>query len=72
MTTSLREQLIGQLRAEGHGKTADKLDFMIHKVAWTTGSELEQEFNSAIQTFRQTKPALSPKLEQILSDMGFV
>ena len=66
MSTGLCEQLIEQLRAEGHSKLADKLDFMTHKVAWTTGSEFEAAFKSEIQVFRQTGPAVSAKLQQMV------
>ena len=34
------EELIRQLQTEGHTTSAQKLDHMLHQVAWTTGSEL--------------------------------
>jgi len=32
------DELIRQLRAEGHIEPADKLYMLLHEVAWTTGS----------------------------------
>ncbi len=40
--------LIRQLRGAGHTATADKLDIMLHRVAWTTGSELVGELGLEI------------------------
>jgi hypothetical protein len=40
------DELIEQLRAAGHASTADKLNFMLHRVAWTTGSELLGELGA--------------------------
>ena len=43
------EELITSLRADGLGGDADRLYFMIHKVAWTTGSELIGELGQAMK-----------------------
>lgn len=43
------DELIASLRADGLSADADRLHFMIHKVAWTTGSELIGELGQAMK-----------------------
>jgi hypothetical protein len=43
------DELIASLRDDGLGSDADRLHFMIHKVAWTTGSELIGELGQDIK-----------------------
>ncbi len=43
------DELIVSLRADGLSADADRLHFMIHKVAWTTGSELVGELGQAMK-----------------------
>ena len=43
------EDLIACLRAEERSKDADLMDHLIHRVAWTTGSELIGELGQAIK-----------------------
>ena len=43
------ERLIAGFRQDGFLKEADQLHFLIHKVAWTTGSELIGELGQAIK-----------------------
>lgn len=43
------DELIASLRADGLGGDADRLHFMIYKVAWTTGSELIGELGQAMK-----------------------
>lgn len=40
--------LISALRAAGHEKLAGVLDHRLHKVAWTSGSELLEELRSVL------------------------
>ena len=47
------EKLIVSLRNDGLLKESDKLHYMIHKVAWTTGSELIGELGEAIKAIRK-------------------
>jgi len=47
------ERLIVSLRNDGLLKEADLLDQMIHKVAWTTGSELIGELGLSIEKIRK-------------------
>jgi len=42
------ERFIVSLRADGLAKDADRLHFLIHKVAWTIGSELLGELGEEI------------------------
>lgn len=60
------EQLIVNLRAEGHGDVAAKLDYLLHKVAWTTGSELLGELGLEILAFQRDHATLSAELQQSL------
>jgi hypothetical protein len=43
------DELVASLRADGLGGDADRLHFMIHKVAWTTGSEMIGELGKAMK-----------------------
>ena len=61
------EELIAHLRAGGQASTADKLDFMLHRVAWTTGSELLGELGAEIIRFQQSAQSVSVELQQSLS-----
>jgi hypothetical protein len=60
------DDLIAQLRAAGHVSTADKLHFMLHRVAWTTGSELLGELGAELLRFQQTAQPVSAELDQSL------
>jgi len=52
--------LVAELRASGHGTDADKLHTLMHKVAWTTGSELLEELMLELDKIkgRHTGPLL--------------
>jgi hypothetical protein len=58
------DELIEQLRAAGHASTADKLDFMLHRVAWTTGSESLGELGAEILRFQQSTPSAGVTIQQ--------
>jgi len=47
------DDLIGSLRADGFNQQADSLDYLLHKVAWTTGSELIGELGQKIKEIRK-------------------
>jgi hypothetical protein len=51
------ERLISSLRGDGHPEEAQLIHDMIHKVAWTTGSELIGELGRAIARIRKQKLA---------------
>ncbi len=61
-------QLIQGLRDEGFEKAAGRLDFLLHRVAWTTGSELLGELGLAIRDFERTKPAMTSSLRATLKE----
>jgi hypothetical protein len=61
------DELIAQLRAGGHASTADKLDLMLHRVAWTTGSELLGELGVEILRLQQSTPSANTAVQQSLS-----
>ena len=61
------EHLIARLRTEGHGGVADKLDYLLHKVAWTTGSELLGELGLQILGFQKNVPTTSAEVQQLLA-----
>jgi len=60
------DDLIACLRAGGHASTADKLDFMLHRVAWTTASELLGEVGAEILRVQQSVQPAGAELEQSL------
>ena len=60
------EQLITGLRAEGHSDFAAKLDYLLHKVAWTTGSELLGELGLEIIRFQKGHATMTAELRQSL------
>jgi hypothetical protein len=60
------DELIAQLRAAGHMSTADRLDVVLHGVAWTTCSELLGALGTEILEFQRSTPSVSPVLQQSL------
>jgi hypothetical protein len=50
------DKLIISLRADGLLKESDILHHRIHKVAWTTSSELFEELGQVIKKIRQENP----------------
>jgi hypothetical protein len=61
------EELIELLRARGYASTGDKLDFLLHRVAWTTGSELLGELGAEIVRFQRDTQSVSGELQHSLS-----
>jgi len=61
------DELIKQLRAEGHTRTADILHHRLYRVAWTTSSELLEELGRQILRFQQSTPSVSAEINQSLS-----
>ena len=60
-------ELIAQLRAAGHSSTADRLDLMINRVAWTSGSELLAELGVEILQFQRSTRSHSEPLRESLN-----
>lgn len=59
-------ELIQELRREHFDEVAEKVDFILNHVAWTTGSELVGELGAAIRDFERTQPVASPSLRSAL------
>ena len=49
------EELIVSLRADGLDSEADRLHCLLHKVAWTTGSELIGELGQEMKKLEQER-----------------
>jgi hypothetical protein len=47
------EVLIGSLRGDGLHQHADVLDHLLHKVAWTTGSEMIGELGQRVKKIQK-------------------
>ena len=60
------DELIRQLRAEGHDEAAAKLHALLHEAAWTTGSELMGELGLAILEFERSAPTIGSSLRRHL------
>ena len=61
------EDLIAQLKSDGHAKLAEKLHYMMHEVAWTTGREFIREFGEAVEDIESTTPSMTPELRCSIS-----
>jgi hypothetical protein len=61
------EELIRRLQEGGFAVIAQKLDEMLHRVAWTTGSELIGELGLEILAFQQMTPELPVELQGAMS-----
>jgi hypothetical protein len=58
------EELMRQLQTAGHAAMAQKLDDMLHRVAWTTGSELIGELGLEILAFQKNTPEGAVELQE--------
>lgn len=60
MTSSISnepfERLIISLRRDGLSAESDRLNDLIHKVAWTTGSEMIGELGLAVRKIKKEHP----------------
>ena len=59
-------ELIQELRREHFDEVAEKVDFILNDIAWTTSSELVGELGAAIRDFERTQPLASPSLRSAL------
>lgn len=67
------DELIRQLRVEGHVQPAARLHTLLHEVAWTSGSELIGELGLTILAFERGRPTISSDLRGHLeSCMSFI
>jgi hypothetical protein len=60
------DELIRQLRVEGHVQPAARLHELLHETAWTTTSELMGELGLAILAFKRSGPSVSSDLRRLL------
>lgn len=64
------DRLIGKLKSAGHVRLADILFHRLHKVAWTSGSELQDELTRILEEALQGRPGnLEADLQQ---DIGSI
>ena len=61
------EELVLQLQIAGHSATAKKLDELLHRVAWTTGSELLGELGLEILAFERATLEVGAELRDSLN-----
>jgi hypothetical protein len=61
------EELVQQLQTAGLTTTAQKLDNILHRVAWTSGSELIGELGLEILAFQRTTPQVRVELQDTIS-----
>lgn len=60
--------LITELQIYGHHELAKKLDFMLNRVAWTTGSELLGEIGLELQQFQRDAKSIDASLLKALDN----
>jgi len=61
-------RLIQQLRDEHFEEAAERLDVVLNRMAWTTGTELIGELGLAIRDFERTKPQVTSSLRASLKE----
>jgi hypothetical protein len=66
---ALFDKLIDSLRTHHYHELAHRLDFMLRNVAWTSASELLNEFGNEAFRFRSDVPDLSPELNDALTQV---
>ncbi len=49
------DRLIAELRKDGLDEEAQTIDTMVHRMAWTTGSEFMGELRNALQKIRKER-----------------
>jgi hypothetical protein len=71
------DELIVALRADGLTRKADKLHYLLHNVAWTTGSELVGELGQELKQIEHDSSKIrseltGEKIEQCFEMVLFV
>jgi hypothetical protein len=56
------DSVVLMLRAEGHSDAADQIHFLLHKVAWTTSSELLSELRDRFLAVLESSPSPPPEI----------
>ena len=69
------DEMVEILRSTELSKSAEKVDFLIHKVAWTTASELFEELRNEFVALKESEIELPSKvhetLEQFINTIDF-
>jgi hypothetical protein len=60
------DEIVEILRSTKHSKSADKIDYLIHKVAWTTSSELFGELRNEFVALNGSDKNLSDEIRKVL------
>ena len=60
------DEVVEILRSTKHAKSAEKIHYLIHKVAWTTASELFGELRNEFETLLASKTNFPGNLRDIL------
>ncbi len=64
------DEVVELLRTVGHEKSADKINHLLHKVAWTTSSELFGELRDEFSAIIQSKTELPVEIHNAVK--GFI
>ena len=59
------DQLISELRTHNLNALADILDHRLHRVAWTSGSELREELKNVLHEADCSDPVLMQRIRKI-------
>lgn len=57
------DQVVGALHATGHSSLAGQIHFLLHKVSWTTSSELFDELRDRFEKLLNSSTPLSSSIE---------
>jgi hypothetical protein len=64
------DSVVVSLRSEGFAEAADQIDFLLHKVAWTTSSELFGELRARFEQILNSPSTLPSPIRTELN--GFI
>ncbi len=64
------DEVVVELRSVGHEAMAEKINFLLHGVAWTTSSELFGELRERFQELLDSQPSLPQKIKDDVT--GFI
>ena len=62
------DEVISHLRAEGQDDTADRLHLMLHRTAWTSGSELLGELGLELLKLKRSRDSRSAELNRLIDN----
>ena len=61
--------LVEQLKVDGNEKLANILDHRLHRVAWTSGSELREELKNVLSEADCSNPVLAKRIGKIIKKL---